>query len=130
MNKKNILVVSNAGTMKPELMEWISNEDKFDMTFADTHEQAIELSNQQLFDLVLIDKTDENVNVKKLGAILPIFNAETLLVGYEGEGKNEIEEKIKLAFDYRKYKRMQKMMILDSSVKKRKNDGLMPFSLN
>jgi len=79
---------------------------------------------------VLIDKTDENVNVKKLGAILPIFNAETLLVGYEGEGKNEIEEKIKLAFDYRKYKRMQKMMILDSSVKKRKNDGLMPFSLN
>ena len=130
MNKKNILVVSNAGTMKPELMEWISNEDKFDMTFADTHEQAIELSNQQLFDLVLIDKTDENVNVKKLGAILPIFNAEKLLVGYEGEGKNEIEEKIKLAFDYRKYKRMQKMMILDSSVKKRKNDGLMPFSLN
>ena len=130
MNKKNILVVSKAGTMKPELMEWISNEDKFDMTFADTHEQAIELSNQQLFDLVLIDKTDENVNVKKLGAILPIFNAETLLVGYEGEGKNEIEEKIKLAFDYRKYKRMQKMMILDSSVKKRKNDGLMPFSLN
>ena len=130
MNKKNILVVSNAGTMKPELMEWISNEDKFDMTFADTHEQAIELSNQQLFDLVLIDKTDENVNVKKLGAILPIFNAETLLVGYEGEGKNEIEEKIKLAFDYRKYKRMQKMMILDSSMKKRKNDGLMPFSLN
>ena len=130
MNKKNILVVSNPGTMKPELIEWISNEDKFDMVFADTHEQAIELSNQQLFDLVLIDKTDENVNVKKLGAILPIFNAETLLVGYEGEGKNEIEEKIKLAFDYRKYKRMQKIMILDSSVKKRKNDGLMPFSLN
>ena len=130
MNKKNILVVSNAETMKPELLEWISNEDKFDMTFADTHEKAIELSNQQLFDLVLIDKTDENVNVKKLGAILPIFNAETLLVGYEGEGKDEIEEKIKLAFEYRKFKRMQKMMILDSSVKKRKNDGLMPFSLN
>ena len=130
MTKKNILIVSNAESMKPELLEWISNEDKFEMTFADTHEQAIELSSQQLFDLVLIDKTDENVNVKKLGAVLPIFNAETLLVGYEGEAKNEIEEKIKLAFDYRKYKRMQRMMILDSSVKKRKNDGLMPFSLN
>jgi hypothetical protein len=130
MTKKNILVVSNAETMKPELLEWISKEDNFEMTFADTHEQAIELSSQQLFDLVLIDKTDENVNVKKLGAILPIFNAETLLVGYEGEARNEIEEKIKLAFDYRKYKRMQKIMILDSSVKKRKNDGLMPFSLN
>jgi len=129
MNKKNILVVSNPGTMKPDLMEWISNEDKFDMTFADTHEQAIELSNQQLFDLVLIDKTDENINVKKLGAIIPIFNAEALFVGYEGEGRNEIEEKIKLAFDYRKYKRIQRMMILDSS-SRQKGNGLVPFSLN
>src|SRR5215831_10773513 len=126
MSKKNILVVSNPGTMKPDLMEWISNEDKFDMTFADTHEQAIELSNQQLFDLVLIDKTDENVNVRKLGAIIPIFNAETLFVGYEGEGRNEIEEKIKLAFDYRKYKRMQRMMILDSSTRQ-KGNGVAPF---
>lgn len=129
MNKKNILVVSNPGTMKPELLEWISNADSLDMTFADTQEQAIELSNQRLFDLVLIDKTDVTVNVKKLGAILPRLNAEVLLLGYEGEAPDKIEEKIKLAFDYRKFRRLQRMMILDSSTKPQK-PGFMPFSLN
>ena len=58
MTKKNILVVSHPDTMKQELLDWVSNEERFDMRFADTHEQAIELSAQQLFDLVLIDKTD------------------------------------------------------------------------
>jgi hypothetical protein len=115
--------------MKPELLEWISNADSLDMTFADTQEQAIELSNQRLFDLVLIDKTDVTVNVKKLGAILPRLNAEVLLLGYEGEAPDKIEEKIKLAFDYRKFKRLQRMMILDSSTKPQK-PGFMPFSLN
>ena len=130
MNKKNVLVVSNPETMKPDFLDWISNTEKFDMTFADTHEQAIELSSQQLFDLVLIDKTDEQVNVKKLGAVLPILNAEALLVGYEGESSEKIEEKIRLAFDYRKFKRMQRIMILDSSTQRRKNNGMLPFSLN
>lgn len=130
MNKKNVLVVSNPDTMKPELLDWISNADAFDMTFADTHEQAIELSTQQLFDLVMIDKTDQEVNVKKLGAVLPILNAEALLVGYEGESVEKIEEKIRLAFDYRKFKRMQRIMILDSSTQRRKNNGMLPFSLN
>ena len=129
MNKKNVLVVSNAETMNPKLLEWISNADALDMTFADTHEQAIELSNQQLFDMVLIDKTDATINIKKLGAILPILNSEALLLGYEGEGTEKIDEKIKLAFDYRKFKRMQRLMILDSSIKPQQ-PGVVPFSLN
>jgi len=129
MNKKNVLVVSNAETMNPKLLEWISNADALDMTFADTHEQAIELSNQQLFDMVLIDKTDATINIKKLGAILPILNSEALLLGYEGEGAEKIDEKIKLAFDYRKFKRMQRLMILDSSIKPQQ-PGVVPFSLN
>ena len=130
MNKKNVLVVSNPETMNPDFLDWISKSEQFDMTFADTHEQAIELSSQQLFDLVLIDKTDEQVNVRKLGAVLPILNAEALLVGYEGEPSEKIEEKIRLAFDYRKFKRMQRIMILDSSTRRRKNNGMLPFSLN
>ena len=129
MNKKNVLVVSNPDTMNPELLEWISNSDSLDMTFAETQEQAIELSSQQLFDMVLIDKTDANINIKKLGAILPILNSEVLLLGYEGEQIEQIEEKIKLAFDYRKFKRLQRMMILDSSIKPQQ-PGFMPFSLN
>ena len=130
MNKKSVLVVSNPETIKPDFLQWISDTDTFDMTFADTQEQAIELSSQQLFDLVIIDKTDAEVNVKKLGKILPILNSEVLLVGYEGESSEKIEEKIRLAFDYRKFKRLQKMMILDSSTRQPRNTGLTPFSLN
>jgi len=129
MNKRNVLVVSNPETMNSELLEWISNASALDMTFADTHEQAIELSNQQLFDMVLIDKTDATINTKKLGAILPILNSEVLLLGYEGEGAEKIDEKIKLAFDYRKFKRLQRLMILDSSIKPQQ-PGVVPFSLN
>jgi len=129
MNKRNVLVVSNPETMNPELLEWISNTDALDMTFADTQEQAIELSNQQLFDMVLIDKTDATINIKKLGAILPILNTEVLLLGYEGEGAEKIDEKIKLAFDYRKFKRLQRLMILDSSITPQQ-PGVVPFSLN
>jgi hypothetical protein len=51
------------------------------------------------------------------------------LLGYEGEAPDKIEEKIKLAFDYRKFKRLQRMMILDSSTKPQE-PGFMPFSLN
>ena len=130
MNKKSVLVVSNPETIKPDFLQWISDTDTFDMTFADTQEQAIELSSQRLFDLVILDKTDAEVNVKKLGKILPILNSEVLLVGYEGESSEKIEEKIRLAFDYRKFKRLQKMMILDSSTRQPRNNGLTPFSLN
>jgi len=129
MNKKNVLVVSNPETMNQKLLDWIGKAETLEMTFADTQEQAIELANQQLFDIVLIDKTDKDVNVKKLGRILPILNSEALLLGYEGEAAAEIEEKIKLAFDYRKFKRMQRMMILDSSNNKN-GPAIMPFSLN
>ena len=129
MNKKNVLIVSNPETMKQELLQWISNSDAHNMAFADTHEQAIELSNQQLFDMVLIDKTDATVNVKKLKAILPILNSEALLLGYEGENPEAIEEKIKVAFEYRKFKRLQRLMILDSSNNQQAN-GLIPYSLN
>jgi DNA-binding NtrC family response regulator len=129
MTKKNILVVSNPETMNKQLLEWISSENNFDMEFADTHEQAIELSNQQLFDMVLIDKTDSSVNSRKLGAILPILNSEALLIPYNGEPVEEIEEKVKGAFDYRKLKRLQRLMILDSSAKQ-DPDGVVPFSMN
>jgi DNA-binding response OmpR family regulator len=129
MTKRNILVVSHPDTMKQELLDWVSSEERFDMRFAETHEQAIELSAQQLFDLVLIDKTDELVNVKKLAAILPRLNSEILLLGYEGEPVEKIKEKVNLAFDYRKFKRMQRLLILDSS-EKQKDDGIVPFSLN
>lgn len=129
MNRKNILIVSNPDTMNNELFGWISTTEDFDMSFAQSHEHAIELANQQIFDLVLIDKTDTDVNAKMLKAVMPILNSDTMLVDYDGEEAVMIAEKVREAFEIRKLKRIQKMMILDSS-----NEGrhyfMHPFSLN
>lgn len=96
------------------------------MAFADDHEKAVELSNQQLFDVVVIDQTDADVNARMLTAILPILNAEALLIGYKGETQDELNEKIELAFNMRRIKRMKQLLILDSST----DNGQLPFSLN
>ncbi len=128
MNKKHILIVSNPDTMNKNLFQWISTTEAFDLTFAEAHEQAIELSNQQLFDMVLIDNTDKEINDKKLKAILPIFNSETLLLSYKGEPAHQLNAKVEYAFDQRKLKRMKRLLILDSSTNEGRN--LPPFSLN
>ena len=128
MTKKNILVVSNPGTMSEELFAWINSTDTFHMTFAEADEIAIELSHQQLFDMVLIDATDPELNTKKLKAILPILNSEALLIGYTGETFVQLDDKVQQAFDRRKVERMKKLLILDSSINNRMN--LPPFSLN
>ena len=129
MNKKNILVVANPGKMNNDIFKWISNTDAFDLVFADNHERAIELSHQQLFDMALIDITDEEINDRKLKAVLPLLNTEILMVAYNGEAIEMLEAKVNYAFDMRKKRRMQRLLILDSSV----NNGwksLPPFSVN
>lgn len=129
MNRKHILVVTNPDNMKPDLFAWINNTVAFDMTFAEDHERAIELSQQQLFDMVLIDATDEEINDKKLGAILPILNAEVLLVLYKGETADEVTGKVKQAFDIKKMQRLKRLLILDATTSQQ-NLSLPPFSVN
>ena len=96
------------------------------MSFAEADENAIELSHAQLFDMVLIDTTDKEINSKKLRAILPILNSEALLLPYKGEAVPQLEAKVEQAFNIRKMKRMERLLILDSSL----NRGIPPFSLN
>ena len=129
MNKKQILVVSNTESMNDNLFNWINTSEAFDMTFAETHEKAIELSHQQLFDMVLIDSTDEEIHDKKLSAVLPILNAEVLLVQYTGEQVQILDDKVNQAFDRKKRQRLQRLLILDSSQNKNWN-SLPPFSRN
>lgn len=129
MNRKHILVVTNPDTMKQDLFGWISNTVAFDMAFADDHECAIEVAHQQLFDMVLIDATDEAINHKKLKAILPILNAEVLLVLYNGETAEELTGKVKQAFDIKKMQRLKRLLILDAT-KGYENTSLPPFSVN
>jgi len=125
MNKKNILIVSNPERMDEELFKWINRSDAFEMSFADTHEQAIEISHQQLFDMVLVDASDSEINRRMLKAILPILNAEVLLVGFNGEDADKIDELVNGAFEWRKLKRMQKLLVLEASA-----NAIPPFSLN
>src|SRR4030095_5332827 len=105
MNKKNILIVSNPEKMDKELFSWIERSDAFEMSFAESHEQAIEMSHQHLFDMVLVDANDPEINGKMLKAILPILNAEVLLVGFNSGDADKIDEVIKDAFEWRKLKR-------------------------
>ncbi len=125
MNKKNILIVSNPEKMDQELFKWIEKTDAFEMSFADTHEQAIEKCHQRLYDMVLVDANDPEINRKMLKAILPIFNAEVLLVGYEGGDAQKLDEVVNGAFEWRKMKRMQKLLVLEASA-----NAVPPFSLN
>ena len=121
--------MSNTGSMNDELFNWFSTSEAFEMSFAENHEKAIELSHQQLFDMVLIDKTDEEIHDKKLSAVLPILNAEVLLVQYNGENIQILGDKVNQAFDRKKRQRLQRLLILDSS----QNKGwpsLPPFSRN
>jgi len=125
MNKKNILIVSNPEKMDKELFNWIERSDAFEMSFADTHEKAVDMASQCLFDMVLVDANDPEINGKMLKAILPILNAEVLLVGYKSGDAETIDQLINDAFEWRKLKRMQKLLVLEGSA----NAGP-SFSLN
>jgi hypothetical protein len=115
MNKKNVLVVANQGTNNRELLDWYENAGEFEMKIAGSDEEAIELAHQHIFDLVLADCTDLSIDVKKLGAVLPILNKDVLVVEYKGESLETINEKITAAFDSRKANRMRRLLVLDST---------------
>ena len=125
MNKKNILIVSNPERMDEELFKWIQRTDAFEMSFADAHEQAIEKCHARLYDMVLVDAGDPEINRKMLKAILPILNSEILLVVFDGENADQIDELVSGAFEWRKMKRMQKLLVLEATA-----SAIPPFSLN
>ena len=125
MNKKNILIVSNPEKMDKDLFNWIERSDAFEMSFADSHEQAVDMASQRLFDMVLVDANDPEINGKMLKAIMPILNAEVLLVGYKSGDADTIDQLINDAFEWRKMKRMQKLLVLEANA-----STAPPFSLN
>jgi hypothetical protein len=127
--KKNILIVMNADKGENNLNAWVKENTTFNLSFVSTDERAIELFNRQTFDMVIVDGMDEDIAFKKINAILPIFQKETLLINYEGESSAQLNEKVKLAFEKRKTKRVLRLLILDST-KKQESNGITPFSAN
>jgi hypothetical protein len=126
MNTKKILVVSGAND---NLLEWANDSEDFEYLFAHTDERAIEISHQQLFDMVVVDNTDGSNDFRKLFAVLPILQSEIIVLGYNGEPVSELEGKVKHAFNKRKAERIKRLLILDSSGSKTWNN-LIPFSAN
>jgi DNA-binding NtrC family response regulator len=115
MNKKNILVVASQDATNPDLLNWYVNTEQYNLTLAGSDERAIELVQQGSFDLVLADSTDQSIDVKKLGAVLPILDQELQLISYSGESVDLLDEKIHTVFEQKKAERVQRLLILDSS---------------
>ena len=128
MKKKNVLVVSNKLIGNNSLSEWATVVHPFDVNIVNNDETAIEICHQKRFDMVVVDGTDQEVDSKKLHAVLPILQDDITLLRYEGETAKELEENVKAVFDARKYKRIQRMLMLEPSVRAFNNLPL--FSLN
>jgi DNA-binding NtrC family response regulator len=116
MNKKTVLVVSNQLSGKNSLSEWISVGHPFHLNIVNSDETAIELCHQHQFDMVVVDGTDSDINTGKLNAVLPILQEDITLLRYQGETPTELEENVKAVFDAKKYKRIQRMLMLEPSI--------------
>ena len=128
MNKKSVLVVSNQLKGKSSLNEWLSARHPFELNIVDSDETAIEVCHQYQFDVVVLDDTNDNINTKKLYAVLPILQDDITLLRYQGETRVQLEENVKAVFNAKKYRRIQQMLMLEPSVGSFSN--LPSFSLN
>ena len=128
MNKKNVLIVSNSLGAKNPLAKWTRSVHPFEVNIVNQDETAIELCHIERFDVVVVDETDSTIDSKKLHAVLPILQEEMTILRYEGETVEDLDSNIKAVFNARKYKRIQRMLMLEPSVGSFSNLPL--FSLN
>ena len=128
MNQRTVLVVTNQSANKNALREWTEVAHPFHLNIVDSDETAIELCHQHSYDMVVVDGTDTSINSRKLQTVLPILQEDITLLNYDGETSAELDSNVKAVFDARKYKRIQKMLMLEPSVGAFSN--LPSFSLN
>ena len=127
-HSKHILIISDPG-INAILSDWTAMPDNMEAFFADNEEKAIEMANNQHFDMAVIDNTNNEIDVKKLSVVLPILLSDIELVHYEGETLQELKAKMLEVFDYQKSQRIKRFIILDSS-NKEDFKNLPPFSAN
>lgn len=128
MNKKSVLVVSNKQEEGNSLNEWLNVAHPFHLNIVNNDEAAIELLHQQHFDMVVVDGTDNNIDGRKLNAVLPILQEDLTVLKYEGETAKELEDNVEAIFNAKKYQRLQRMLLLEPAVQNSWN--LPAFSLN
>jgi DNA-binding NtrC family response regulator len=128
MNKKNVLVVSNLQQKENSLSEWTGEVHPFHVNIVDNDETAIELLHQVRFDMVVVDGTDDNIDGKKLNAVLPILQENITVLHYQGETAAQLGNNVQAIFDAKKYQRLKHMLMLDQSI--RASWTVPAFSLN
>jgi hypothetical protein len=127
-HSKHILIISDPVT-NAVLSDWTAMPANMEAFFADNEEKAIEMANNQHFDMAVIDNTNNDIDAKKLSVVLPILLSDIELVHYEGETLQELKTKMLEVFDYQKLQRIKRFIVLDSSNKEDFKD-LPPFSAN
>jgi PleD family two-component response regulator len=129
MSKKKLLIVSDPDKTNTGLLEWSNANNEFEISFASSDEEAIELFQLNNFDLVVADNTAEAIDTRKLTALLPVLQDDAALLGYEGELAGELQTRIERIFYDRKLERVKRFLVLDSSNSGAWNE-LPPFSAN
>lgn len=127
-HNKHILIISDPG-LNSVLSGFTAMPGNMQAYFASDEERAIEMANNQHFDLAVIDNTNNYIDNKKLAVVLPILLPDIELVAYKGESLTELKEAIQKVFDFQKYQRIKRMLVLDSSSREDINK-LPPFSSN
>jgi|SRR6476469_47800 len=127
-HNKHILIISDPG-LNSVLSGFTAMPGNMQAYFASDEERAIEMANNQHFDLAVIDNTNNYIDNKKLTVVLPILLPDIELVAYKGESLTELKEEIQKVFDFQKYQRIKRMLVLDSSSREDINK-LPPFSSN
>ncbi|HJW16244.1 MAG TPA: hypothetical protein VJ499_03950 [Flavisolibacter sp.] len=127
-HNKHILIISDPD-LNSVLNEFTSMPGNMQAFLASDEERAIEMANNQHFDLAVIDNPNNDIDAKKLSVILPILLPDIELVQYKGESLTELKETMQQVFDAQKYQRIKRMLVLDSSSKEDFNK-LPPFSAN
>lgn len=113
MTNKRILIVS--GINHEKLGDWTQLKNA-ETIVTHTDERAIEISQRQGFDAIVIDYSDTNINHKKLSAILPILLPEVQLFSYNGEGHEALEARVHAYFVQQRNERIKRWLVLNNSV--------------
>ena len=103
-----------SGINHDKLGEWTQLKDA-ETIVTHTDEKAIEISQRQGFDAIVIDYSDLNINHKKLSAILPILLPEVQLFSYNGEPAESLEARINAYFIKKRYERIKRFLILNDA---------------
>lgn len=111
MNRRNVLIVTRRQASSASLHEWALIAHPFHVRVVESDEEAIECCHLQQFDVVLVDETDEDIDSKKLHAVLPILQEKVILLRYDGEPAQKLSENVEAVFNAIKYRRILNMIM-------------------